>query len=159
MAGIGFDAEVVAHLDLALKRRAGKLAYVWSILGRLRHYRPCFYRAEVDGTPVEGASLVAARAHFYGGRFVLAPAARLEDRRMEVVVFGHGGRGAALGYMAAMGLGVLQHCRGLRIVPGQSVRLFEPAGAPVQLDGDIQLHLPARLRLATTPLRLITPEA
>jgi diacylglycerol kinase (ATP) len=157
MAGVGFDADVVQHLDLDLKRRAGKLAYVWSILGRLREYRPSSYRADIDGAVVSGASLVAARAHFYGGRFVLAPAARLEHRLMQVAVFGHAGRGAALGYMAAMGLGALPRCRSLRIMPGQTVLLTDPAGAPVQLDGDIQLRLPARLRIAATPLRLVRP--
>jgi diacylglycerol kinase (ATP) len=157
MAGIGFDADVVEHLDPALKRRAGKLAYLWSILGRLRDYHRCTYRADIDGVAVAGASLVAARAHFYGGRFVLAPAARLEHRLLQVAIFEHGGRGWALGYLAAMGLGVLPHCRSLRIVPGQSLRLIEPAGAPVQLDGDIQLRLPARLRIAATPLLLVRP--
>jgi diacylglycerol kinase (ATP) len=157
MAGIGFDAEVVEHLDLGLKRRAGKLAYIASILGRLRDYRACFYRAEIGGEAVLGASLVAAKAHFYGGRFVLAPAARLEQRTLHLVVFGDAGRCAALGYLAAMGLGRLAQCRSLRILAGSSLRLVEPAGAPVQLDGDIQLRLPAILRIAATPLALIQP--
>ncbi len=159
MAGIGFDAEVVEHLDLALKRRAGKLAYVASIAGRLRDYRPCFYRAEIDGVAVEGASLVAAKAHFYGGRFVLAPAARLDQPSLQLVVFGHAGRSAALGYLAAMGAGRLSHCRSLRILPATSLYLTGPAGAPVQLDGDIQLRLPARIAIAATPLQLIQPFA
>ena len=157
MAGIGFDADVVEHLDLAWKRRAGKLAYVASILGRLRDYRPCFYRAEIGGEAVMGASLVAAKAHFYGGRFVLAPTARLDEPSLQLVVFGNAGRRAALGYLAAMGLGRLPHCRSLRILSGKSLRLLEPAGAPVQLDGDIQLRLPALLRIAATPLPLIQP--
>jgi len=157
MAGLGFDAEVVEHLDLALKRRTGKLAYVASIFGRLRDYRPCFYRGEVDGAAVMGASLVAAKAHFYGGRFVLAPAARLEDPSLQIVVFEHAGRSAALGYMAAMSLGLLQRCRSLRVLRGESVRLLEPAGAALQLDGDIQLRLPARIGIASTPLKLVAP--
>lgn len=157
MAGTGFDADVVEHLDLGLKRRAGKLAYVWSILGRLRHYRPCCYRGEVDGAPVQGASLVAAKAHFYGGRFVLAPQARLEAPALELAVFAKAGRCAALFYLAAMSLGRLQRCRSFRVLSGKSVRLTAPEGAPVQLDGDIQLRLPARLGVAPTPLLLVAP--
>jgi diacylglycerol kinase (ATP) len=157
MAGIGFDADVVAALDLALKRRTGKLAYVVSILGRLRDYRPAAYRAELDGAVVEGASLVAAKSHFYGGRFVLAPKARLDDPVLQVAIFQSAGRAAAMGYLAAMGLGLLPYWRSFRVVPATSLRLSEPAGAPVQLDGDIQLTLPIRLRVAATPLSLIRP--
>ncbi|HUH85400.1 MAG TPA: diacylglycerol kinase family protein [Stellaceae bacterium] len=157
MAGIGFDAEVVEHVDLPLKRRFGKLAYVSSILGRLRQYRPSCYRAEVGGSAVEGSSLVVAKSHFYGGRFVLAPAARLDEPSFEVVVFGQGGRGAALRYMAAVGMGLLGRCRSVRIMTSQSVNLLEPVGAPIQLDGDVELRLPARLAIAATPLSVVAP--
>ena len=162
MAGIGFDADVVEALDLPLKRRLarlglGKLAYVTSIMGRLRDYRPCSYRAELDGVAVEGASLVAAKAHFYGGRFVLAPTARLDDPAFQVVLFGRGGRGAALGYMAAMAAGMLRRCPSVRIVAARQVRLSEPPGAAVQIDGDIHVRLPVTLRIAPTPLQLIQP--
>lgn len=157
MAGVGFDADVVAALDLRLKRRIGKLAYVVSILGRLRDYRPAAYRAELDGSALEAASLVAAKSHFYGGRFVLAPNARLDDPTLQVAVFGSAGRVAAVGYMAAMGLGLLPHWPRFHVVAAKSIYLSEPAGAPVQLDGDIQLTLPVRLRIAATPLSLIRP--
>ncbi len=157
MAGIGFDAEVVEGVDLALKRRTGKLAYVASILGRLCRYRPRSYRAALDGVAVEGASLVAARSHFYGGRFVLAPAARLDEPAFQVVLFGKSGRGAALGYMMAMAAGTLPRCPSVRVIAAKNVRLDEPAGAPVQLDGDIRLRLPASLRIAAIPLGLIAP--
>jgi len=157
MAGIGFDADVVAALDLALKRRTGKLAYVVSILGRLRDYRPAAYRAELDGAAIEAASLVAAKSHFYGGRFVLAPEARLDDPTLQVAVFRSNGRAAALGYLAAMGLGLLPRWPGFEVTAARSIDLSEPAGAPVQLDGDIQLTLPVRIRMAATPLQLIRP--
>jgi diacylglycerol kinase (ATP) len=155
MAGVGFDADVVAALDLALKRRTGKLAYVVSILGRLRDYRPAAYRAELDGSALEVASLVAAKSHFYGGRFVLAPEARLDDPLLQVAVFRSAGRVAAVGYMAAMGLGLLPRWPSFAVIAAKSIHLSEPAGAPMQLDGDIQLTLPVRLRIAATPLSLI----
>jgi diacylglycerol kinase (ATP) len=157
MAGIGFDAEVVERLDLALKRRAGKLAYVASILGRLRDYRPSNVSAELDGVRVVGTSLVAAKSHFYGGRFVLAPKARLDDPSLQVVLFGRAGRCAALGYMTAMTLGALPRCQSVRVTGARMVRLIGPRGAAVQLDGDVQLRLPALLRIAASPLQVIMP--
>jgi diacylglycerol kinase family enzyme len=158
MAGIGFDADVVERLDLGLKRRLGKLAYVAGIAGRLRDYRPSFYRALLDGAPIEAASLVAAKAHFYGGRFVLAPAARLSDPHLHVALFERAGRGAALLYMMAMALHLMPRCPAFRVVPAGRIDLIEPAGAAVQIDGDVALRLPVSLRIAARPLALIQPE-
>jgi diacylglycerol kinase (ATP) len=157
MAGIGFDAEVVEHVDPGLKRLTGKAAYVASVLGRLRDYRPRRYGASIDGLAVEPASLVVARSHFYGGRFVLAPEARLEVPVLHAVLFERSGRGAALRYMAEMVAGCLHRDRDVRRLTARSIELAGPAGAPVQIDGDIRARLPVSVRIAASPLGLIGP--
>jgi diacylglycerol kinase (ATP) len=50
MAGVGFDAEMLADADRGLKDRVGKLAYVWT---GLKHVRGTVTRTRVtvDGTP------------------------------------------------------------------------------------------------------------
>lgn len=159
MAGIGFDAAVVAGLNERLKRRLGKAAYVASILGRLRDYRPCVFPVRIDGVPAEPASLVAARAHFYGGRFVLAPKARLDAPLLQIVLFERPGRAAALAYLAALALGSLPRRRDVRIVSAQTVEVLGPAGLPVQIDGDVRACLPVALRLAPTAQAIIAPPA
>jgi diacylglycerol kinase (ATP) len=155
MAGVGFDAAVIAHVDPALKRRFGKAAFVASSLMRILRYELTRYPARIDGMPYECASLVAARAHFYGGRFVLAPQASLDERRLDVVLFEKSGPVAAFAYSAAMVLGTLQRRSDLRVIEAKEVELPGPAGALVQLDGDICATLPARIRLADAPLQLI----
>ncbi len=155
MAGVGFDAEVVAHLDLRLKRHIGKGAYVLGSLAQLmRHRAPCL-PAVLDGLAEEAASLVVARAHFYGGRFVLAPAARLDQPRLHAVLFPEKSRFAALRYMAAVVLGRLARQRDVEVRPAEQIELRGPRGAPVQVDGDIRAYLPARIRLAATPIEII----
>jgi diacylglycerol kinase (ATP) len=158
MAGVGFDAEVIEHLDLALKRRTGKAAYAVSILARMRHYRDVRYRAVIDGETIDSASLVAARAHFYGGRFVLAPAARLDDPHLHVVLFERGGRGAVLAYLAAMLRGTISRRPDVRILRAERVELIAPEHALVHADGDICGRLPVTLRVAEAPLRIVAPD-
>ena len=158
MAGVGFDAAVVERLDLAVKRRTGRVAYAASILGRLRDYVHTPYRAIIDGVAVEPASLIVSRARFYGGRYVLAPAACLGEKRLHVVLFERGGKRAAVTYMASLFCGTLARRRDVRILSAASLELSGPAGAPVQVDGDICARLPIALRVAETPLRVIVGE-
>lgn len=155
MAGIGFDAEVVAHLDLRLKRRIGKGAYAIGSLAQLaRHEKRCF-AARIDGTDSAPASLVVARAHFYGGRFVLAPEARLDRAELHAVMFPAPSRLAALRYMAGVVTGTLARQCDVEVRRAAAVELEGPEGAPVQIDGDVRAHLPASIRLAAAPLALI----
>ena len=154
MAGVGFDAEVVAHLDLTLKRRIGKGAYALGSLAQLA--RPARrFDAVLDGAAARCASLVVARAHFYGGRFVLAPEARLDRDCLHAVVFPGASHGAALRYLAAVVLGRLPRQRDVTVSEAAEVELRGPIGAPVQVDGDIRAHLPARIRLADRALAII----
>ena len=61
MAGIGFDAEVVAAVTPPLKRRLGKGAYVLRSLQGLLAYRPVTYRLEIDGVTLPAASAILMR--------------------------------------------------------------------------------------------------
>jgi diacylglycerol kinase (ATP) len=155
MAGVGFDAEVVAHLDLRLKRRIGKGAYALGSVAQLLR-RACAVDAVIDNATLRPASLVVARAHFYGGRFVLAPKARLDEPRLHAVVFPDASRLASLRYMAAVVLGCLARQRDVAVRSAERIELRGPAGVPVQIDGDIRAHLPASIRLAASPIAIIS---
>ena len=155
MAGIGFDAEVVAHLDLKLKRRIGKGAYALGSLEELARHKRRLFAARIDGKVEKPASLVVARAHFYGGRFVLAPEARLDQPALHAVLFPGASRLASLRYMAAVVTGTLQRQYDVEVRGAREIELAGPEGAPVQIDGDVRAHLPANIRLASAPLMLI----
>jgi len=155
MAGIGFDAEVVAHLNLKLKRKIGKGAYALGSLQQLARQERRQFEARVDGKSETPASLVVARAHFYGGRFVLAPEARLDQPALHTVLFPGASRLATLRYMTAVVTGTLKRQCDVEIRGAREIELAGPEGAPVQIDGDVRAHLPASIRLAAAPLALI----
>lgn len=155
MAGIGFDAEVVANLDLGLKRRIGKGAYAWGSLLELARHEKRRFTASIDGTRIDPASLVIARAHFYGGRFVLAPEARLGSPQLYAVEFPGVSRLATLRYMAAVVMGMLARQCDVRVESVKRIEIDGPAGAPIQVDGDVRLHLPARISLGSEPIAII----
>ncbi len=155
MAGIGFDAEVVDHLDLKLKRRLGKAAYAIESLRQLGRHEKKRFAATIDGARIELASLVVARAHFYGGRFVLAPQARLDAPLLHAVQFPAVSRLAAFRYMASVVTGTLARQCDVKVHTAEHIEIDGPDGAPVQVDGDVRMRLPARIAMAATPVGLI----
>jgi diacylglycerol kinase (ATP) len=70
MAGAGFDARVIRDADREMKRKLGRMAYVWAVSKNL-HAKPFRAEIEVDGEPwFEGdASCVLAGnvGEFFGG--------------------------------------------------------------------------------------------
>lgn len=157
MAGIGFDAHVVASLSPNLKRRLGKGAYVVESLKRLMRWPGMRYRIVIEGEGFDCASAVVAKGHFYGGRFVVAPNAELGRPEFEICLFKHPGRWGAARALFTLPLGLLHRLPEIELKRGRYIELHGPAGDPVQADGDIAAHLPARVYIGPAPLKLIMP--
>ena len=160
MVGAGFDAHVVAKVDAILKKRFGKGAYLWQSLKQAMSFAFPTYRVSIDnGAPVEVASVIVAKGRFYGGRYVVAPAAELGKPRFEICLFEKRGLAHALRYGAALALNRLPKSSGYRIVAGKSISIEGPETDPVQGDGDVIGHLPMRITIAPLPLSLVMPKA
>lgn len=159
MAGVGFDAHVVAGVDLRLKRWLGKGAYILSAVRQLLSFRYPRYRVAVDGQACEAASVIVAKGHFYGGRFVCAPDARIDQPEFHVCLFPRSGRWNTLRYGVALALGRLPRLTDYQIRRGRSITIEGPIGDPVQGDGDIITRLPVTIEIAPRPIALIVPSS
>ncbi len=159
MAGIGFDAQVVAQVNPALKRLTGKFAYVAASLREMLRDPGLVFRVEVDGRVYQVASAIVAKGHFYGGRFVACPEARLEEPALHVCLFGRTGRLHILRYAVALALGRLPRLPDVTVVRAQSIAVAGPSGEPMQADGDSDGHLPATIDVEDSALRLVFPVA
>ncbi|WP_421707547.1 diacylglycerol/lipid kinase family protein [Algihabitans sp.] len=157
MAGVGFDAHVVARVSKGLKRRLGKGAYIYETLRQIGRFDFPVYSIRIDDVEESAASAVIANARYYGGRFVIAPEARLETGELQVCLFDTPGRGAALKYAAALFLGLLPRLGDFRIVAGRQIRIQGPTEDPIQGDGDIIAALPAEIRVLPDALNLVFP--
>jgi len=145
MAGAGFDARVVAGIDLRTKRLLGKGAYVLEGLYQMCRRKPPLLQVTVDGKIYDAASVVVSNARFYGGRYILAPEARLADPLLHVCLFRHGDVLHILRYALALQRGLLLRENSFRIVTGREICIEGDPGAPLQADGDIVAHLPVRI--------------
>ena len=157
MAGFGFDAYVVSQVNPKIKRLFGKGAYVISTLCALLKFNFSKYRIWVDGQQYDVASAVIANGHFYGGTFVCAPDARLNDPSLHVVLFLNPGVARTIRYAMWLGMGRLHRLPDVKIIPATNVIVEDVADDPVQGDGDILAHLPARISLVPASLAVLMP--
>lgn len=158
MAGVGFDAHVVRDVDTKLKRAIGKGAYMIETLRQLMKFAPRYYDVRIDGVAYRAASVILCNGHYYGGRFVAAPNARLDVPEFQAVLFGRAGQWATIRYAVALALGRLPYLADVTILPARVVEIDGAPDEPVQADGDIVTHLPARFEAKPRAARLVGPK-
>ncbi len=156
MAGIGFDARVVEALDPGAKRRFGRLAYGAEIARQWWHYRPARYRVAADGEAYEASTVIVAKGRYYGGGFIVDPAADATRPELRLCLFLRTGRRPLLHYLLALGMGTLSRRRDVRMLATHEVEITGDGREEVQLDGDIRGTLPCRISLAPEPIRVLT---
>lgn len=161
MAGIGYDAWVVDRVDLALKKKVGKLAYVLSMLKQLRHFGSRTYRVMADGREYRANSVVISNSRYYGGAFVLSRHAGLSRADTRLVMISGGNPFKFLFILLGLPLGIIEKMPGITSLAATEIRiesLEEDAGRePVQADGDSLAELPVHIRMDSLPLRILVP--
>ena len=156
MLGLGFDGAVVNGVRPALKRAIGKGAYVWQSVWESMAYKFQPVHLRVDGTPYQAASVVVSKGRLYGGPYMLAPQARPEAPGFQVVLFEQPGTWSALRSGAALPLGLLPRCPGVRIISGSHVEFMpSQSGLLTQADGDALPLMPCGIVSAQTPISLV----
>lgn len=157
MAGIGFDARVVADVSPALKRRLRKAAYVLKTLIGAFRYPRTVYGLTIDGVAYRATSAIIAKGRHYGGDFICAPDARLDDPAFQVCLFHSAGWWHVLRYGLGLIRGRLSSYPDVEIVRGREVAIADGAGDPVQADGDLIGRLPGTAAIAAKTVSLICP--
>lgn len=156
MLGQGFDGAVVKSLPPALKRAIGKGAYVWQSLWEALAYSFPPVRLCVDGVAMQAASVIVSKGRFYGGPYMLAPQAEPSAPGFQVVLFEKPGTWPALLSGAALPLGLLPHCPGVRVVSGSHVEFMtSDARLCTQADGDSLSASPKMVASAEAPILLV----
>jgi len=157
MAGVGFDAKVVATVSSRLKRLMGKAAFVYASMKGIFTFSELTYGVQVDGQGYTAASVVVANGHFYGGRFTCAPKARLEKPELYACLFLKPGPWRAFRYCAWLVFGRLHRLKDVIIQPARQISVNGNGGDPIQADGEIVGVSPMTVSLADGTLSVLMP--
>jgi len=172
VASAGLSGRVTGYINRHMgwvKRRSGRLAFFLASLRCLVGWRPVRIALCADGEWVfEGAVEVVAVANgnWFGGGMAIAPNARLEDRRLDIVTIGAAGRIRLLSRITPslyrgrhLGLEEVSRFRVSRVelrAAGSNPDRDAPA-IPLEVDGEPLGHLPASFEIVPAALRVRRP--
>ena len=155
MAGVGFDAQVVAAVSPDAKRRFGRLAYASAATDLWMKGRSSRLRLRTAGTAIEAGSVIVARGRHYAGGFVACPTADLERPELSLCLLGSSSRLQVLAAALALGIGRIGWASGVSHLSVPMLHVDGPADEPVQADGDIVGTLPATFSVTQETLRML----
>ncbi|MEJ8473507.1 diacylglycerol/lipid kinase family protein [Roseibium algae] len=157
MASAGFDAEVVHGIPLALKRKFGKLAYVYTALKIGMTRRSSDLTIDVDGEHLTGKLAVATNGRFYGGPFVVCPNASVTTQGLHVLVLKKDDPVSALRFGIALMVGRVHKAKGVTVTAFKKARFLAANPVAAQIDGDPFGATPVILEAAQDNLTIVVP--
>lgn len=154
-ASVGPDSAVVARVSPDLKRRFGRLAYVFALLGQLRNWTRQRMEVTVDGTVHEAEAVFIFKGRFYAGPWVLDDAADLRSDQFRILLLKHARRRdilrLAISAMISPRLGDKRWQR----LSAREIQVAAPIAMPIQADGDILAVTPATIAIVPEPLSFV----
>jgi YegS/Rv2252/BmrU family lipid kinase len=157
IASIGLGAEVLAG---ATHVSEGRVHVAFDLLRTAIRYRRTRVRLQLDGREVRtrALSIAVANGRYTGRGMDLAPDAKLDDGRLDVLVFeGFGGLGLAW-HLARVLLG-RRHDDRIRRYRAATVRISTHRPLPVRVDSQDLGSTPVTVMTRTTTLRVVAPAA
>jgi YegS/Rv2252/BmrU family lipid kinase len=137
MAGLGFDAAVLAHLSKPLKLRIGRLAYLPAIVRAAQTFHDIPVTMEMDGLRWSGhvRQVILGNTRRYASFTQITPGAFVDDGLLDVTMIGAQGPLQMSRQLGALLFRQRPSAATSLSFRAAEVRITTPMLAPLQLDG------------------------
>ena len=138
IAGIGLDARVAHRFAADGLARRGPFRYIELAAQELFSYKPDYHTVVTDGASVRVEALIIAIANGrqYGNGAVIAPAARLDDGRLDVVIVAQRSPLAALAQAPSLFMGQIARVPGVTCVSATEIEVTSAHPVAYHVDGE-----------------------
>lgn len=157
VAGLGFDAEVIADMP---DRRWGALAYLLGLLRALAASRPARVAVSVDGAAAAEHSLFvlfACLGAYCGGGMLIAPEAEPQDGRFDCALVRHMSRLEVLRDVRRLFDGTLGSHPKVRMLHAARLQVTAATPVGVETDGELVGRTPVTFSVLPRTLRFAVP--
>jgi YegS/Rv2252/BmrU family lipid kinase len=156
MAGVGFDAHVVARTP---SDRWGALSYLAALPASYATYRPRELSVSADGrTSLDTVFVVfAALGRYCGGGMHIAPRAATDDGMFDVVIVENVGKWELACNLWRLFDGSIAQYPKVRTLRTRALEISGREPVPVQADGELLPQTPVRLSVLPHGVRVVVP--
>lgn len=137
--GIGFDGQIVKSMGSRRFISAGHLAYLYTVLKKILFYRstPLVIKIDSNHYRRDVFMISIANGSRYGGGFIVAPQAIINDGLLNVITINQLSMGARLKYLPAIEKGKHLHLSFMHSTTGREVHIESKHTIPAHLDGEL----------------------
>ena len=162
-ASAGLSGVTVRLVGRTSKRLGPRLGFIAGALGAIAGHRPVDVAVEVDEERIyEGpvSMVVAANGAYFGAGMRVAPGARVDDGRLEILLVRGLSMPRLLANLPSFYLGRhLDHPHVSRHAAKSLTVLPKESGAPIDVDGEALGELPLSARVLPGALRVFVPRS
>jgi len=159
MVGVGYDAWVVNKVNLSMKKRFGKLAYIISMVRQLSNLGGQVYDVQIDDERLSVGSMIVTNGRYYAGKFVLSRRADLGHETVRAIVIVTQSRLKMFLALIALPFGMMEKMPFVRSIPAKRITVvtkrFDEHLDVLQADGDLAGSLPATIEVEDAPVTML----
>jgi YegS/Rv2252/BmrU family lipid kinase len=158
VADLGFGGAVVNRVNDVTKRMGGSLAFLFGLLFTLTFYKNVRVRVRIDDAVDEEMvvnSINVANGQYFGGGMWVAPNARLDDGRFEIVIVGDVSRLEVLSNIPRLYRGRLASHPKVKVFQGRRIEVKSAQEVLLDADGEAPGKLPAVFEMLPAAVKLL----
>ena len=158
LAGVGLDAQVVQETSWNFKKNFGPLSYVISA-AQIAARKPPRLFVEADGVEREGSFVLIGNGRYYGGPVAVFKDARIDDGKLDVLIFKNLGYLDIARYLGTIFMGKHTRLSDVEYFQTKKAVVRSDEDVPVEVDGEVVAQLPVTFRISSRKLRVLVPVA
>ncbi|WP_293127966.1 lipid kinase [Microcoleus sp. bin38.metabat.b11b12b14.051] len=159
VASLGLSVEITQRLTKDVKQRWGVLAYAFTALQTILKSRP--FRAEIKVNNqcfnVKSIQIAIGNGSYYGGGMKVAEDATIDDMRLDLYSLETKSWWEIIALLPAMRQGNHTNWQNVRALHAQEIEINTSKRRPINTDGEITTHTPAKFRVIPQALAVIAP--
>ena len=157
LAGVGLDAQVVQATSRNFKKNFGPLSYLISA-AQIAARKPPKLIVEHDDVRTEGSFVLIGNGRYYGGPVAFFKDARIDDGKLDVLIFKNLGYLDIARYLGTILMGSHTGLDDVEYFQTKRVSVSSEEDVPVEVDGEVVAKLPVTFRISSRKLRVVVPK-